>query len=170
MPDPFLIFTMVIQSGFNGCLLVPPDLQRDTLGGKFPDGDSWVGFVFGSAFQLRCFIGMIHQTNASQLFLNGALPEGDQHQDRDGDTAADQVGGKDILRRKFCHGRNELNTLCDCCDVSLRTSNQDSSQNIQHNKNQFDGCVVGGVQSGQDVLQTDFGVNGFRGFHVFPPG
>ena len=52
----------------------------------------------------------------------------------------------------------------------LGASDQDSSQNVQKQEDQFDRCVVDGIQSGQDVLQTDFGRIEFRGFHVFPPG
>ena len=92
----------------------------------------------------------------------------------DDDACYDQIGDKDIPGCKLCNGRNILDLFSGGCNVCLSVPNQDCSQDVQDQKNQFHGRVGGGDQSGEDPPQTDFGdiglFWGFQCFHSVPRG
>ena len=155
-----------VQRCLNSFLLVLPDLQRNTLGGELPDGDFGILLIFTFRFQFRYSLGMIDKTDALQLILNGSLSDGGQNEYGDDDACDNQIGDEDILGCKLCNGRDILDLLRGGCDVCLRIPDQDCSQNIQDQENQFYRRVGGVVQSGEDSPQTDFGGVVFLGVFV----
>ena len=155
-----------VQRSLNSFFLVLPGLQRNTLRGEFPDGYLGILFIFPFGLQFRHSLRMIYQADAFQPLLNGSLPNGSQNEYGDGDACYDQISDEEVLGYKLRNRRDILDLPRGGCNVCLSMPDQYGSQDVQDQKNQFHRCVGGGIQSGEDSPQTDFGGVVFLGVFV----
>lgn len=107
LPDPFFhLGNGDVQCCFDSLFLVLPDLQRDTLGGEFPNGDLRILSILPLGLQFRHSFSVINQSDTLELLLNRPFPKWNENQYGDSSTCNNEICVEDILCHKYCNGRD----------------------------------------------------------------